>query len=103
MEENEDVKVGGKKCFLVCPAHGEDNKISIAFFTSTDPKVTYTTDPTVGPSIGEMTVSSPDTSRGKDRDIEISVYFGETEIKATAVDKTSGNTATAYLDFLCKS
>lgn len=103
VEENEDVKVGGKKCFLVCPAHGEDNKISIAFFTSTDPKVTYTTDPTVGPSIGEMTVSSRDTSKGKDRDIEISVYFGETEIKATAVDKTSGNTATAYLDFLCKS
>ena len=100
VKENEAVKVGEKRCFLL---RDKQDEISVPFFTSTDPKVEYTTDPTVGPSIGEMVVSSPDTSKGKDRDIEVSVYFGETEIKATAVDKTSGNTATAYLDFLCKS
>ena len=103
VKENEAVKVGEKKCFLVHPARSEEDIIKVPFFTSTDPKVTYKTDPTVGPCIGEITVSSPDTSKGKDRDIEVSVYFGETEIKATAVDKTSANAATVYLDFLCKS
>ena len=103
VEENETIKVGEKRCFLQQPIHSKQNKMKVSFFTSTDPKVKYITDPTVGPSIGEMIVSSPDTSKGKDRQLEVSVYFGETEIKATAVDKTSGNTATAYFDFLCKS
>lgn len=103
VKENEAVKVGEKKCFLQHPIHSKQKKMAVEFFTSTDPKVKYISDPTVGPCIGKMTVSSPDTSKGKDRELEVSVYFGETEIKATAVDKTSGNTATAYLDFLCKS
>ena len=103
VKENEAVKVGEKRCFLVNPTCSENDRIPVSFFTSTDPKVMYTTDPAVGPCIGEMIVSSPDTSKGKGREIEISVYFGETEIKATAVDKTSGNTETVYFDFLCKS
>ena len=103
VKENEAVKVGEKRCFVIHPTYNKQVKISVPFFTSTDPNVKYTTDPTVGPSIGEMIAYSPDTSKGRDREIEVIVYFGETEIKATAVDKTSGNVASVYLDFLSKS
>ena len=44
-------------------------------------------------------VMSPNTSRGKDRDIELSMYFGGTEITATAWDISSGNKAQTTLDF----
>lgn len=103
VKENDVVKNGEKKYFALRPIRSNQTSVAVEFFTSTDPNVMYTTDPAVGSSIGKMTVDSPDVSKGKDRDIEVSVYFGGTEIKATAIDKTSQNTATVYLDFLCKS
>ena len=103
VKENDAVKLGEKKYFTLVPKSRDQKKMSVFFFTSTDPNAKYTTDPGVGPSIGEVKVDSPDTSKGRDREVEIIVHFGETEIKATAVDKTSRNVATAYLDFLCHS
>jgi len=103
VKENDIVEVGEKKRFTQLPLHGDAERISFRFFTSTDPNIKYTTDSSVGPSIGKMVVDSPDTSKGKNREIELCVFFGGTEIKATAVDKTSGNAATVYLDFLTKS
>lgn len=101
--ENDVVKVGERKVFTQVPVYSDQTLVEIMFFTSKDPSVKYTTDPPVGPSIGKMTVKSPDISKGTNRPIEISIYFGGTEIQATALDKTSGNTATVNLDFLCKS
>lgn len=57
----------------------------------------------MGPSIGKVDVDSPDTSKGRERNIELCIFFGGTEIKVTGIDKTSGNAATVYLDFLTKS
>ena len=103
VKENDAVKLGEKKYFTLTPTYSDQKRMTVPFFTSTDPNVKYTTDPGVGPSIGEVIVDTPDTSKGKNREVEIIVHFGETEIKATAVDKTSRNVATAYLDFLCHS
>ena len=102
VNENDVVKVGETKRFIRTPTYSDQTVITLAFFTSTDPNAKYTTDPTVGQSIGKVVVKSPDTSQGKKRKIEVCILFGGTEIKVTAIDKTSGNTATAYLDFLCK-
>jgi len=103
VKENDVVEVGEKKRFTRKPLYSDQKQICFPFFTSTDPNVKYTTDSSVGPSIGEVTVDSPDTSKGKNREVELCVFFGGTEIKATAIDKTSGNAATVYLDFLTKS
>jgi len=103
VKENDVVEVGEKKLFTRIPLYSDQKRVSFSFFTSTDPNVKYTTDSSVGPSIGEMVVDSPDTSKGKNREIDLCVLFGGTEIKATAIDKTSGNAATMYLDFLTKS
>ena len=99
-KENEIVKAGEKRSF---PNYRplEKSQKSVTF-NSSDPEVKYTTDAAVGPSIGKVIVQSPDISRGKDRGIDVCVTFGGTEIKVTAIDKTSGKTPTAYLDFLCE-
>ena len=103
VKENHVVEVGETKRFTQVPLYSYQKSVSFQFFTSTDPNVRYTTDSSVGPSIGKLVVDSPDTSKGKKRSIELCIFFGGTEIKATGIDKTSGNAATVYLDFLTKS
>ena len=102
IKENDMVRVEESRKFPdYRPLRASQMSACFKFYNSTDPNAKYTTDDAVGPSIGEVTVESPDISRGTDRKIDVCVTFGGTEIKATAIDKTSGNTATVYLDFLC--
>ena len=101
--EDESIQTGEKKQFSQVPLYKDQTRITFSFFGSSNPKVKYTTDPGVGSVIGEMVLDTPDTSKGTDRKIKIILHFGGTEIKATAVDETSGNTEVLYLDFLCKS
>ena len=97
VKENDKVRVEETRKFLdYQPLEASQTSVCFQFYNSTDPNAKYTTDDAVGPSIGKVTVESPDISRGTDRRID-----GGTEIKATAIDKTSGNTDTVYLDFLC--
>lgn len=103
VKENEAVEVGETKRTIWNPIYSKQKSVEFTFYTATNPDAKYITDPTVGPSIGKMTVDSPDTSEGKNRQIELSIFFGGTEIKASAIDKTSGNVATVKLDFLSKS
>ena len=103
VKENDTIMVGQTKRFTASPFRSNQKSVAATFFTSTDPNVQYTTDSSVGPSIGQVVVDSPDTSKGRNREIELCIFFGGTEIKATAINKTSGNAATVYLDFLTKS
>ncbi|XP_068733293.1 heat shock 70 kDa protein 12A-like [Montipora capricornis] len=103
VKENDVVEVGEKRRFTRMPLYSNQESATFVFFTSTDPNVRYITDSSVGPSIGKVDVDSPDTSKGKKRGIELCIFFGGTEIKVTGIDKTSGNAATVYLDFLTKS
>ena len=103
VKEGDIVHVGEKKRFAnYQPIETSQTSVAFNFFTSTYPGAKYITDASVGPSIGNVIVESPNVSLGTDRKLDVCVYFGGTEIKVTAIDKTSGNTATAYLDFLCK-
>lgn len=102
VKENEIVRVGEKRSFPnYQPLKGSQTSCQFNFYNSTNPAAKYTTDAAVGPSIGKVVVESPDILKGTDRKIDVCVKFGGTEIKVTAIDKTSGNTATANLHFLC--
>lgn len=103
VKEDEIVKVGEKRSFPnYRPLKGNQTSCQFNFYNSTNPAAKFTTDAAVGPSIGKVVVESPDTSKGTDRNVDVCVKFGGTEIEVTAIDKTSGKTATAYLDFLCE-
>ena len=102
VKENDKVRTGEKKVFPnYSPSERSQTAVTFSFFTSTNPDAKYTTDASVGNSIGEAVVESPDVTKGTDRLIDLAIEFGGTEIKATPIDRSSGNTATVYLDFLC--
>ena len=102
VKENDVVRVGEKRNFPnYQPTTASQTSVCFDFYNSTNPNAKYTTDDAVGPSIGKVTVESPDISKGTDRKFDLCVTFGGTEIKATAIDRASGNTSTVYLDFLC--
>ena len=101
VRENSSVKIGQKITHRFVPLYATDKEITYNFYSASYPHTQFTTDFDVK-KLGSVTVLSPDTWRGKDRDIEVSMYFGGTEITATARDVSSGNVAQTKIDFLHK-
>lgn len=98
--ENEIVKIGQcKTSSKYHPVRPKQKQVSFKFFTSSNPDVRYTTDHGVRQLPGYIHLSSPDTSKGTNRSIELRLYF-ETEIKVVGVDLETGNEASTYIDFL---
>lgn len=102
VKKGEVVQVEERRHFIYSSVTSDQTSFEVEFYTLSNPNVKFTTDPEVGPSIGKVTVSSPDISKGKDRKLSVCLYFGGTEIKVTLIDVTSQNTGTASLDFLYK-
>ena len=99
VRENDTVRTGQKITRNYSLLRATDNNIKCSFYATSNPGEEYVTDPGMT-KIGSVTVQSPDSWRGKDRTIEVSMYFGRTEITASAKDVSSGNVARTILDFL---
>ena len=102
VKENKVVKLGEKITKTYHPLRADRTRLKFGFYVTSNPNTQYITEPGVT-KIGSLVVQSPDTWRGKDRDIEVSMYFGGTEITATAWDISSGSKAQTTLDFFCRS
>ena len=96
--ENEAVKLGQRKSKKIHPVLANSKEVVVKFYITSNPNTKFTTDPGVT-RIGSVTVQSPNTWKGRDRDVEVSMHFGGTEITATALDVSSGNKAQTTLDF----
>ena len=101
VRENSSVRVGQRVTNSYTPLHANDRYITYFFYASSNPDAQYITDAGMK-KLGSVTVDSPDTQRGKDRDLEVTMYFGGTEITASARDASSGNVAKTKIDFLHK-
>ncbi|XP_068760050.1 heat shock 70 kDa protein 12A-like isoform X2 [Montipora capricornis] len=99
VKEDTSVRVGQKVTRTYTLLRASDTNITFYFFSSDNPDAKYTTDPGMK-NLGNVMVVSPDTWKGKDREIVVSMYFGGTEITAAAYDVTSGNNAETKIDFL---
>ena len=99
VKENATVPIGEKFTRIYTPCRATSDNMALSFYATSNPDAEYITDPEMT-RIGSVTVLSPETWRGKDRNIEVSMYFGRTEITATAKDVSSGNVARTILDFL---
>ena len=98
VKENEVVKLGQRIKSIYRPLYPNEKKIKYSFYAADNPNALLITDAGVK-RIGSVVVESPETWRGLDRELEVSLYFGGTEITATARDISSGNTAQTTLDF----
>lgn len=102
VKKNKVVKLGQRITKTYHPVRANSKRLQFGFYVTSNPKTQFITDPGVT-KIGSVLVESPDIWRGKDRNIEVSMYFGGTEITATAWDVSSGNRAQTTLDFFCRS
>ena len=101
IKENDVARSGKSIKRMYSPLHENDTEITFGFYITRNPDCKFITDPGVT-KIGSVKVQSPDISKGRGRDIEVSMHFGGTEIVATAVDITSGCSAQTTLDFFHK-
>jgi len=102
VKENKVVKLGQRITKIYHPVRANSKRLKFGFYVTSNPKTQFVTDPRVT-KIGSVIVKSPDTWRGKDRNIEVCMYFGGTEITATAWDVSSGNKVQTTLDFFSRS
>ena len=58
VKESDVVELGETKRFTRLPLYNDQTEVRFPFYTSTDPNVKYTTDSSVGPSIGALVVDS---------------------------------------------
>ena len=102
VKENDTVMLGQFIRRKFNPLRANDTLITFGIYTAEDPNAQFVTDQGMT-KIATVTVQSPDTHKGRDREIEVSMYFGGTEITATALDVSSGNVEQIRLDFFAKS
>ena len=101
VKENEIARSGHTVKKMYSPLYADDTEFTFGFYVAKNPECKFITDVGVT-KIGSVTVKSPDTSMGRNREIEVSMHFGGTEIVATAVDISSGSIAQTTLDFFHK-
>lgn len=102
VKENDVVELGQRIKKIYHPSTPSSTRATVGFHVTTNPNTQFTSDPGVT-EIGKISIQTPNTWKGKDRDIEVSLFFGGTEITATAWDESSGNHAETTLDFFTQS
>ena len=98
---DQSIALGEKVTRSYTPAKSYQTSTVIGVYCSEKEHVRFTTDPGVK-RCGELYLEMPDTSGGKNRELQATMLFGDTEIKVEATDLTSGITAKAVIDFLNK-
>ena len=99
VRENSSVRIGQKVTSTYTLLRATDTEITFNFYSASNPDSEFITDRGMK-KLGSVMVQSPDTWRGKNREIVVSMYFGGTEITAAAHDVSSGNVAQTKVDFL---
>ena len=90
-------------CITRCynPARSDIRSTVITLFASDRQSVKFITDPGVW-KVGELRLEMPDITEGRNRELRMTMIFGDTEISVKAVDCSSGQTASAHINFLYK-
>ena len=83
------------------PARSAIKSTVITLFATENESVQFITDQGVG-KVAELKLEMPDTTGGRARELRMTMIFGDTEISVQAVDCTSGQTASAHINFLCR-
>ncbi|KAK3611893.1 hypothetical protein CHS0354_021328 [Potamilus streckersoni] len=97
---NETMKINETKVEKIYgPAYFGQRSCVLSIYKSKNVNPCYVTDPGCE-QIGDLVVDMPDLTGEKNRQVAVTTYFGETELRAEAVDKTTGRKYTASFEFL---
>ncbi|MEQ2301034.1 hypothetical protein AMECASPLE_031862 [Ameca splendens] len=101
VKADDDVGWDEIKTEILNPIESEQTVVNFTFYQTERNHVTYVDEEGVE-KIGSFNVESPDTTLGLNREIELKIKFGSTEMTATATDKETGSPQTVKLDFMTK-
>lgn len=82
------------------PARSCIKSTVITLFATENESVQFISDQGVS-KVAELRLEMPDTTGGRTRELRMTMIFGDTEISVQATDCTSGQTASAQINFLC--
>ena len=107
VQVDESVGLGDRVTRSYAPARSNQKSTVINIYCTEMASVLYTTERDVQ-KCGKLRIEMPDIKlddipldkRGKPRELQASMIFGDTEIKVSAVDVLSGRAARAIIDFL---
>lgn len=94
----DSVPVDAEVAVSYTPLKGNQRDMLFEFYATSKTQVRYTDEEGVT-KIGELEVEMPFTNGGLDRKVDLVFYFGQTEIKVKATDRTSGKQANTTLRF----
>ncbi|CAH1263359.1 HSPA12A [Branchiostoma lanceolatum] len=99
---DEEVRLGESKTFTFYPVEPDQSRVSFTFYMTKSENPMFVDDEGVIPEGCSITVRSPNISKGTDRDIELNIKFGGTEITATAIDVDSGENVTSHVNLITR-
>ncbi|XP_078592854.1 heat shock 70 kDa protein 12A-like [Branchiostoma floridae x Branchiostoma japonicum] len=99
---NDVVRLGESKTFTFHPLEPDQSRVTFDFFMTKSENPKYVDDEGVIPEGCRITVRSPNISKGTNRDIELKIEFGGTEITATAIDVDSGSNVTSHVNLITR-
>ena len=76
-----------------------DISMKLKIYLSTESNPTYITDPGCK-LIGAITIDMPDTTKGRDRAVNVQMTFSNTEFEVHVTDVDTGNDVKAFYNFL---
>ncbi|XP_072042338.1 heat shock 70 kDa protein 12A-like isoform X2 [Amphiura filiformis] len=99
---DEAVAIGDKVTRCYTPARPNQKKLVINIYSSTSQQVNFVTEEQVT-KCGALRIDVTDSDLPRQRrKLHVSMQYGETEIKVSAVDETTGKCVHATIDFLNK-
>lgn len=99
VQRGDEIDVDQEVSRTFVPAHRKQTNAEIRIFGTKKRDVRYTDEPEVE-ELGKMVVQMPDLTGDMKREVVVTMHFGETELRVSAKDQTSGNRNSVTTDFL---
>lgn len=90
-KKGERIDIDEKKTYSFFPINPDSTEISFKFYSSEEDDPQFVTDPGVESENVQISIASPNTAKGCDRELRLEVKFGGTETKVQVIDVESGN------------
>ena len=103
VKKGERIDIEERRTHTFTPVDPDSTEISFRFYsTNQEDAPQFVTDPGVSSENVKISIPSPDTTKGLDRQLRLDVKFGGTELKVNVTDVESGNVRVASIELVAE-
>ena len=102
VKKGERIDIEETRTHTFKPTDPDSTKLSFRFYSTDQEDAEFITDPRVVSENVEISISTPDTTKGLNRQLRLDVKFGGTELKVQVTDVESGNAETASIELVAR-